>query len=408
MTVLSPDSTNDLTGGYFTKSFKKSSPDEVCLLLRVTVAPGSSASLDNLSRTSNLTDYNIVPVARSYAGYEWERVAGPYAQSLHTNCFNGGICDLDIPLLPNLVADGKFYLMSFTHSLPERAIVSRFLQQTTFGPTLGMINSWEYATNTLDAMASWVDTQIQISPTYHREYFRARADGPRNAGEKLSLKSYGVRHPCSKDSTWTRVAFREEEYGSIYITATERSDGTMLLSVDGVPRTVVDTWQSIHGENLGTGTFRTCARYCVKLAIQIENGSCIQVKGGNPPINLPFASNLVQSINLPPLNGPTPNTYIPNSYNCPGTELYYPSSSAFSKTQCDSLDPSTYRNLFGVAPDGTQYIYNSYVGLDENSLERPKSYESGYDMAAPVKERCSNPSMAFTNSEYDCFHFIYT
>ncbi len=350
-----------------------------------------------------------MPVARSYAGYDWERVAGPYAQSLHTNC--SSVCDLNIPPLPNLGADGKFYLMSFTHSLSDRASVSRFLQQTTFGPTLDMINSWEYETNTLDAMASWVDTQIHISPTYHREYFRARVVGPRRQ-YSFATESYGVRHPCSKDSSWTRAAFREEDFnvagGHSIITATQRSDGTMLLSVGGVPRTVVNNWKNHwDGKNLGPGTFIFNCRGKLefklygKLRVRREQGGCIQVRGGNPPINLPFASNLVQTVNLPPLNGPTQNTYIPNSYNYLGGEFYYPSSGAFSKTQCDNLDPSNYHNVIGVAPDGTQYIYNSYVGLAENSLESPKSYEVGGFDIAPGDQRCSNPAMTFTNSEYD-------
>ena len=106
--------------------------------------------------------------------------------------------------------------MSFAHSLSDKATVSRFFQQTTFGPTLDMINSWNYGTNgtntTMNAMASWVESQIGTTPiTYHREYFRARVDGPQNQNLP-SAKIYGPRHPCDENSSWTRMAFREEDF----------------------------------------------------------------------------------------------------------------------------------------------------------------------------------------------------
>ena len=118
---------------------QNSAPDTVCVLLRITKAPNSNSTLDHFSRSSQFQDYRIVPVARSYAGFDWERVEGPYAQSLNSTCHEN-TCILDIPALANLEY-GKFYLMSFAHSLPDKAVVSRFFQQTTFGPTLEMINS---------------------------------------------------------------------------------------------------------------------------------------------------------------------------------------------------------------------------------------------------------------------------
>jgi hypothetical protein len=380
--------------------------------LRVTIAPNSNASLDNISRISNLSDYNIVPVARSYAGYDWERVAGPYAQDLNSTCSSSGVCNLNIPVLSNLEY-GKFYLMSFAHSLSDKATVSRFFQQTTFGPTLDMINSWNYGTNgtntTMNAMASWVESQIGTTPiTYHREYFRARVDGPQNQNLP-SAKIYGPRHPCDENSSWTRMAFREEDFNIFKystITATERSDGTMLLSVNGVPRTVVDSWQNhLNGKNLGPGTFRlgkwcwdTEFRLYGRLSITTANGSCIRVKDGNPPINLPFSSNLVEMIDLPALSGPTQNVFIDKFYNCLSGEVYY-LSSGISSSQCNDLGPSKYNHLIGITPDRKQYIYNGYVKVNENSLENPKSDGGGDFIVTPGEERCANPAMSFTNSE---------
>jgi hypothetical protein len=107
---------------------------------------------------------------------------------------------LNIPILPGLDY-GKFYLMPFTHSLTDEATVSRFFQQTTFGPTLDMINSWDYESNIETAMASWIESQIDATPaTYHREYFRARVRGPLRYNSDVS-NIVGPYHPCDQGSS---------------------------------------------------------------------------------------------------------------------------------------------------------------------------------------------------------------
>ena len=69
--------------------------------------------------------------------------------------------------------------MSFTHQPSNQEEVSRFFQQTTFGPKLSMINSWNYGNNLQQEMSKWVKAQTDESvtpPTSHRAYFRERAD----------------------------------------------------------------------------------------------------------------------------------------------------------------------------------------------------------------------------------------
>ena len=151
----------------------------LCMLFRVTAA-SETADLSTLSSTSSLSDFNMVPVSRSYDGKNWQRVAGAYAQDLNIAC-SSGQCSLAIPTLPHLEV-GKFVLMPFENSLEtnDRASVSRFFQRTTFGPTLAMINSWNYSVDLLFEMSSWVKDQVDeaISPiTSHREFFRKRLNG---------------------------------------------------------------------------------------------------------------------------------------------------------------------------------------------------------------------------------------
>jgi hypothetical protein len=393
---------------------QNSAPDTVCVLLRITKAPNSNSTLDHFSRSSLFKDYHIVAVARSYAGYDWERVEGPYVQSLNSTC-QENTCILDIPVLANLEY-GKFYLMSFAHSLPDKAVVSRFFQQTTFGPTLEMINSWDYGVaNIQSTMASWIKSQMMSAPTYHREYFRSRMDGPRRQVGDYTSKNVSPFHPCGKGSSWTRMAFREEDYYSS-IQSTVRSDGSVLLSVDGVPRTVVQSWKNhFKGTNLGSDTFYLqCKNLQFKLhgifKIKRQYNKCQRVKGGNPPIYLPpdIGVGQVTRIDIPDLIGPTANSFVVGSFNTVGGEVYYLPTD-FSSGQCNNLNLSDYDNLIGTTPDGTQYIYNGYVKLKENSLESPfVGGDTDFIETTVGSERCANPVMSFTNGKTNNYDLTFS
>jgi hypothetical protein len=108
-------------------------------------------------------------VARSYSNNNWERVAGPYAQSLSVSC-SGSNCDLNLPSV-NGLDNGKFYLMAFSHSLNTRQRNARFLEQVTFGATNANLNSFS------GSYANYIKNQMNISPTLHRAYFRERVEG---------------------------------------------------------------------------------------------------------------------------------------------------------------------------------------------------------------------------------------
>ena len=393
--------------GPFAITVQKSSSSNICLLLRFTQAPTSNASLSDITRTSNLVDYNIVPIARSYTGYEWERVAGPYAQDLTVTSCSSGECQLNIPGLSDL-EEGKLLLMSFGHQLSAEEAVSRFFLQTTFGPTKAMINSWDYGTNALTAMAGWVQTQITSTDlTSHRRYYRERVDAPKGISIVLLRgheKGRRTHDPCDKSATWMRYSFLSEDFRK-EIVATEVAGG-ILLSIEGVPRTVVSRWQNIqNNQDLGTGTYTfDCWNQEFRLGGILRmrksgEDSCIRIRDGNPPINIPFTSSLLSTIDLPALSGPTDNVYLANFDNRLGGEAYY-LSSGFSDSQCDALSLSDYVNLIGSTSDGTQYIYSGFILLNENSLESPKSDGGGDFLNIDGDQRCANPAMSFTNSKF--------
>ena len=121
------------SGQSFTLQLQKSPPNELCVLLRLTPT-SSSFDMNTISRDSKSSDFSLVPVARSYTNFNWERVAGPYAHDLEIiNCFSGS-CSLDVPHLSDVEGTSKFVLMSLSHSLTSQEEVSRFFQMGSFLP----------------------------------------------------------------------------------------------------------------------------------------------------------------------------------------------------------------------------------------------------------------------------------
>lgn len=243
-------------------SLQKASPNVLCLLVRVTTR-SDTADLDSISSSSSLSDYNMVPIARSYQGGDWQRSAGPYAQELEVTCPESNpACDLHIPILPKL-QEGRFVLMPFQYSLDsDRALVSRFFHQTTFGPTMSMIDDWDYSADDLSAeMAKWVKDQMDtsITPmTSHREFLRRRLNGELEEEEEDPEASrrqlFKVRNPCDAGSRWVLYSFSADDKGQ-ELTVTQLSVESYALYVGGVLRTIVSQWKDEYYNDIGPGVF---------------------------------------------------------------------------------------------------------------------------------------------------------
>lgn len=253
-----PTSGNDPTS----LTLSKTASGMLCLLVRIT-ARSNTADLNAISNTSKLADYTLVPIARSYQGGDWLRSAGPYAQDLVISCLSSSsACDLQIPILPKL-QEGRLVLMPYQYSLTDdRAIVSRFFHQTTFGPTLSMIHDWDYSAASLEQeMARWLQDQMdpEVTPmTSHRAFLRQRFNGELEAYEEHPEGSrkqmFRVRHPCDAGSRWVLHSFSSEDMGEELVVS-QRSDGTWSLEVAGVLRTVMKEWKDSSYNDLGPGTF---------------------------------------------------------------------------------------------------------------------------------------------------------
>ncbi len=395
------------TGSSFTRQIDKSDSDTVCVLVRVTPRT-NDANMNNIQRSSSNEDYYIVPVARSYNNNNWERVAGPYAQDLSVS----GCCNVAIPNLSN---EGKLVLMSFSHSVTNKEEVSRFFQQTTFGPNLDMINSWNYNNDLMQEMGKWLETQMdtnQISMTSHRAFFRERADFP--AILATADRYVRPRHPCRRFSRWREHSFVTADYG--YDFGVTRWNGQYLITVDGYPRTVMSTWKDEStGQNLRLGTWRFCWYTNEVLGGEVsiydqDSDECYTIF--NPKVNLPDAalSSQIRKVTLPNKSnfGTIDPIYAQNHGDIMfGSDLY--AKSGFTTTGCsDITDDGAYRNVLGTFPDGSQVWYAGQVQLDENSLENPISdggramlqvnLSSAEEWAS--KPKCPVPNPNFVNSKY--------
>jgi hypothetical protein len=162
-----------------------STPCSLCMLVRFTSLTGNISSL-------SMQDWNIVPVARSYLNNTWENVAGPYVDKLQISC---GVshCTLTIPHLADVTAPVHFALLTTNRQVSTKEQVARFLEQVTFGTTLEDVNQFDVSRSLYGQFATWVQGQMDpsvVTPTYHREYFRARVDNYHKRFVEFSIPYY--------------------------------------------------------------------------------------------------------------------------------------------------------------------------------------------------------------------------
>ncbi len=127
------------------------------------------------------------------------------------------------------------------------------------------------------------------------------------------------------------------------------------------------------------------------------------LRGGNPPVNLPFSDPNIAVINLPGRStfGSTPPVRgaLPwQPYLQFGETLVL--QNPIPRSQCDDagIDYSNTLHVIGnLANSNNQLRYARYLELDENTLDSPSS-NGGGDLV-DVDGICSNPAMNFVNGK---------
>lgn len=164
----------------------------------------------------------LVPVARSYNGNQWHTYSSEWATQRFI-CKNNNCKSL----LPTL-SSGDYYLTTFTRDLNAKDVKARFLEQTTFGPTLDELDS-------LSSEVAWLKNQIESVPkTSHRAFFRERANYRFEIPQRMGL----VTEPCKATTHYRRYAFTEKD-NDRYIEFRAAPSGAWYLMMEGQARTVI-------------------------------------------------------------------------------------------------------------------------------------------------------------------------
>jgi hypothetical protein len=194
--------------------------------------PASSQSLCTLHQFSS-ENQRIKPIARSYAGNQWEASGGEFS-SLEWSC-TGFVCSVNLPVLPN---NSYYVLTSFyppeTFRNDGMDDIARFLEQATFGAPRADFADFN-AAKLPQSFANWIKAQQEGVPlTSHRAFFRKRT----NARMETATRNAAVTHPCKKGTTYRRYAFSMKDNYK-YVTLTTKG-AKVIMKVDGFVRTVVD------------------------------------------------------------------------------------------------------------------------------------------------------------------------
>eukprot|EP01050_Picozoa_sp_SAG11_P024400 SAG11_NODE_5179_length_1638_cov_2.081871_1_plen_217_part_00 len=137
-------------------------------------------TLATLSHISTATGI-ATPAARSYDGRDWEGVA-PLAEQLPFECGGSG-CSVDLAAAApsdGILGNGIFQMRTFGAApLPSNKTAAQFLMQATFGPTRATVANLTTQLEqqpTEEAIQDWIQAQMALAPSLHREYYRRRVN----------------------------------------------------------------------------------------------------------------------------------------------------------------------------------------------------------------------------------------
>ena len=243
---------------------QRSREGSVCILSRVTAA-NPDVDITSIGINDPSADYTFIPISRSYDNGEWTRIAGSFVSALSVDNCNEVSCSLEIDFPSAGITtpgEGKIILMAFEHSLKnEREELSRFLIQTTFGPTTEMINGWvdNGYTHDLGGYAKWTKDQMnedEVAPTLHREFYRKYADFSLYKDE-VNTGHFSPRYPCLQYSRWRDHSFTPDDYEEDF-DVIRLASGQFLVAFNGIPRTVVDAFAASDWSWSGAGQYTCC------------------------------------------------------------------------------------------------------------------------------------------------------
>lgn len=354
----------------------------------------------------------LLPVARSYSGYLWERYLGLDLPRISIQCEGElGPCILDLPP----VEEGTFYAMStwtydYKHPQDEYA---RFLEQTTFGPTMDEINDLMEgedtrnifsSSNPVTRMAKWiVHQQNEVDPTYHREFFRRHA----NARFKTGSPYGNPTHPCQENTYYRRFAFTHKDNGQ-FVNIQTRSNGQKALVLNNVILTLVDGPVFYYDDpfelqktELPDGEYEICSRpeHSVGGTFRLQhNDDCVDVNfgdiTGNPPIEFNESVGLVPEFTVDLSSATEPSDSDFYETRVPSVQVIR-TTSALQSSECQQIvwGQGTFPTIFGKL-EGVYFAHDPRFVLQQNLLTTPL-----FDGGASVIQPCANADLSFLNED---------
>lgn len=249
---------------YFSMEFSKK--DTLCTLVHVRHKDPNNTTDIELTNDSDGSNFIINPVARSYDGRKWEKTKGSCFEKIQITRCDDVQCRVQIKQLGTYFLIHKSYKLNRFHKR-----LSRFFMQTTFGPTRDMISNWPYERNNR-GLAQWLKNQTLLPPTMHREYFRSHTDFI-SAKNPIQNHAMTTQHPCAPYSRWKTRAFSWFD-AQRPMEVKEFGDGKYLIVVDGIARTVVDSFESTNGPIQGIGKYHLCKYFffhCYIFSINVQS-----------------------------------------------------------------------------------------------------------------------------------------
>ncbi len=355
----------------------------------------------------------IAPVGRSYDGFDWETVAGPY-NTLPYTC-ESDYCKVIIPEVDPAL-NQVFVLSRFQHELPLRDKVARFLERTTFGITVEELTELEenvksrFNNDTFAAFADWIQKQMdEIPPTSHRGFFRSRLAARHS--DRTPTKEGQMTHPCEKNTRWRSAAFTLQDL-EMYLLITRNKSNRYELSIDGYVRTVVDDIVFKDEELFvydGPTMYYICAfnvpTIGAAFGIKYKN-KCRRFLDGNPQV-------IINGMDTPPkylrrinnhddlfVTTPSPHDENMVGYMRSKKDLYdvYPNF-------CVNVDNDVRSPVFVQLTTTNQVmIFDPYLQLQSNTLENPVEHcgDNGNENISPTSS-CPYAPRTFLNENH-CKH----
>ena len=320
-------------------------------LVGISLPPSSPSELIVLSLVA--TSGVATPVARSYDGNDWEAVLPTPAT---VTCFSGNCAT-------ELSGDTRFDTYTASARTSDET-TSRFLAQASFGPTTSSLQG--VSTTSSDPFSDWIQAQMALTPTLHREYHRKRANIRFDATNTPSTLS-SPRTGCAVGTRWHQFALTRKDVGKTLSIVT--SGGTSQLLLDGSDVRAETT-------DLSSWTYDGTGVVC---AVDESVGGSVTLGGS--------CASTLQNPQITFVNPVSSSTHTFASSEATLTSVAYEPGVGILTAVSDTTCAGKSTQIVHLQIDGTYYALDERLETFSNTLASPSALQ---DCASPVGKTSFN------------------